>query len=108
MRITLSILLGLFLVAAPVGAIAAKPAPRAPVLHPVRGACHDGKRQKAAKKCLVKIAGSRLRQPPRLTPTPTITLTARQIRQNGHTTLCGALRQVAAAEVTGCGDPPSD
>lgn len=102
MRITLSILLGLFLAAAPVGAFAEKPAPRTPMLHPVRGACHDGKRQKAAKKCLMKIAGSRLRQSPKLTPTPTTILTAKQIRQNGHTTLCGALRQVAAAEVTGC------
>ncbi len=101
MRMILSILFGLLLVAAPVGAFAAKPQPKTPVLHPVRGHCQNGQ-QKSVKKCLRNTTGSRIRKTRKLTPTPTIILTAKQIRANGHTTLCGALRQVPSIEVTGC------
>jgi hypothetical protein len=49
------------------------------------------------------ITGSRIpRKPGTLLASPVITLKRRQIRLNGHTTLCGALRDVAQATVIGC------
>lgn len=56
-----------------------------------------------ARKRRVMITGSLIpRKPGTLLASPVITLKRREIRRNGHTTLCGALRDVPAITVNGC------
>jgi hypothetical protein len=83
----------------------AVPARRVAAKQAKRGDSHPRKRRAASGplKGRVMITGSRIpRKPGTLLASPVITLKRRQIRLNGHTTLCGALRDVAQATVIGC------
>jgi hypothetical protein len=75
---------------------------------PARTTDPHGSQRQASKakgpfKGRVTVTGSHIpRKPGTLLASPVITLTRKDIRRNGHTTLCGALRQVPEITVQGC------
>lgn len=96
-----------FLILASPGALHAKPVSHPPGKHrpvpkhslPKRQDICRTKAHSHGKRCSHPDHQRRLSK---LTATPTRVLTAKEIRENGHTTLCGALTQIASAVVFGC------